>query len=208
MMLGVSTALTLARELNHSPAILAAGRVRSMVTPPDRLYVLTGAPGGGKTAILAGLDAALRRVPEPAREVLARERSTGGTGTSDQDPSRFVELLLQASIEKYETARSQDGVAVFDRGVVDCVAYAEITGVDPGPSREAALTYRYHHQVLVVRPWEEIYIVDDERTMSFADTLVFQEALDRAYEAAGYRMVNVPRGPISERTRFVRDFVS
>jgi predicted ATPase len=66
------------------------------------LYVLTGAPGSGKTAILDRLIGEIRCVGEPAREILAEQRSTGGAGTHDRDPSLFVDLLLRRSIEKHE----------------------------------------------------------------------------------------------------------
>lgn len=63
---------------------------------------------------------------------------------------------------------------VFDRGVPDCVAYAALMGTDPAPSILASEVYRYHREALVFEPLEEIYAVDDERTMSFADTVAFQ----------------------------------
>jgi predicted ATPase len=59
------------------------------------LFILTGAPGSGKTAILSRLIDGFRCVDEPAREVLAEQRATGGRGTWDQDLSLFVHLLLQ-----------------------------------------------------------------------------------------------------------------
>ena len=97
---------------------------------------------------------------------------------------------------------------VFDRGVPDCIAYASVMGIDPSRSIRAAERYRYHNQVLVLEPWEEIYTVDDERTMSFADTFAFHDALVDAYERAGYVMVGVPRGSVEHRAAFVRDSVA
>jgi predicted ATPase len=81
-------------------------------------------------------------------------------------------------------------------------------GIDPAPSVLASQRYRYHTEVLVLQPWEEIYTVDEERTMSFADTIPFQEALTDAFERAGYTLVEVPRGSIEDRAAFVRDFVA
>ena len=69
------------------------------------LFVLTGAPGAGKTAILDRIGAGIRRVGEPAREILAEQRAVGGAGTHDRDPSLFVDLLLERSIDKHETAQ-------------------------------------------------------------------------------------------------------
>ena len=172
------------------------------------LFVLTGAPGTGKTAILDRIGAGIRRVGEPAREILAEQRAIGGTGTHDRDPSLFVDLLLQRSIDKHETAQRREGPVAFDRGVPDCVAYAVLMGTDPTEGRAACERYRYHPEVFVVEPWEEIYATDAERTMSFADTIPFHAALVDAYERAGYSLVEVPRDSAENRAAFVRDRIA
>ena len=169
------------------------------------LLILTGAPGSGKTAILDRLAAGFQCVNEPAREVLAEQRATGGSGTWDQDPSLFVHLLLQRSIEKYEAARRSSETVIFDRGIPDCVVYAVRAGTDPTPSLSATSKFRYQPQVLFLEPWSDIYVTGDERTMSFDDTLFFSEALRDVYERSDYILVDIPRGSIDDRTAFVRD---
>ena len=133
------------------------------------LFILTGAPGTGKTALLRQVGSHIRAVDEPAREILAEQRATDGDGTPDRDPARFVELLLQRSIGKHRAAVAARGPALFDRGVPDCIAYAQLLGVDPAPSPAAAATYRYHDHVCLLEPWEEIYTTD-ERTMTYGDS--------------------------------------
>ena len=171
------------------------------------LFILTGAPGSGKTSILATLDPDIRIIAEPAREILAEQRAIDGTGVPDRDPSLFNAQLLQRSIDKVLATEDDAGPVVFDRGIPDCIAYATVLGVDPASSVEAAQTYRYHHEVLILPPWEEIYTTDDERRMSFADTGPFHDALVDAYERTGYILVEVPRGPIDRRASFVDTFL-
>ena len=170
----------------------------------DELWILTGAPGSGKTTILDELRGTIHRVDEPARRVLAEQRASGGTGTPDRDPSRFVELLLEAAIADHERAFGA-GPALFDRGIPDCIAYAIHLGVDPGPSLRASDRYRYNGEVLILEPWEEIYATDDERTMSFADTVAFHTVLEDAFDRSGYRRVTVPRGAAGDRAAFVSE---
>lgn len=169
----------------------------------DALWILTGAPGSGKTAILDGLRGSVRCIDEPARRLLAEQRAAGGTATPEQDASRFVGLLLQLAMADHSAARSEKGPILFDRGIPDCVAYAISLGVDPGPSVVASEQHRYHHEVLVAEPWEKIYATDEERTMSFADALAFHAALEDAYRVAGYVMLAVPRASAEERAAFV-----
>jgi predicted ATPase len=172
------------------------------------LRIITGAPGSGKTAILDRLRPDVRCVDEPAREILWEQRSVGGDGVPDRDPSLFVYLLLQRSIEKHQAVEALEETAAFDRGVPDCVAYATILGTDPAPSIRACDVYRYHLEVFVLAPWDQIYVVDDERTMSFADTLPFHAAILSAYRGAGYTLVEVPRGSTEHRADFVRSRIA
>lgn len=171
------------------------------------LFILTGAPGSGKTEILSRLGDQFRCVDEPAREILAEQRATGGRGTWDQDPPLFTHLLLQRSIEKYQTARRLGGPFIFDRGIPDCIVYAVRAGVDPRPSLEAAEDYRYHPHVLLLEPWEEIYATDEERVMTFEDTVSFSRSLKEVYERAGYVLDIVQPGSIMDRVAFVRSAV-
>lgn len=170
----------------------------------SNLFILTGAPGSGKSSILARLGNEFRCVDEPAREILAEQRATGGRGTWDRDASLFVHLLLQRSIEKYAMARSSEGTVIFDRGIPDCVVYADLAGTDPTPSLEAVEVYRYQPHVLFLDPWSDICETDEERIMSFDDTVSFSRELRYVYERSGSTLVEVPGDSIDDRAAFVR----
>ena len=118
-----------------------------------------------------------------------------------------MHLLLQRSIDNYETARRLGRPVVFDRGIPDCIVYAVRAGVDPGPSQEAGGVYRYHPHVLLIEPWEEIYETDEERAMTFEDTVSFSESLKEVYERAGYVLDILQRGSIGDRAALVRSAV-
>ncbi len=168
----------------------------------DRRIILTGAPGTGKTAVLAALDSAIQRHAEPARELLAEEPGI------DQRPDDFLAGLLARSIEKWEASAGAPGPVVYDRGVPDCGAYARYSGVDGTAADRAAAAYRYHPEVLLLEPWEEIYTTDAERTMTYDMTVRFHGCVLRAYGDTGYELVAVPRAPIAERAAFVADFAA
>jgi predicted ATPase len=171
------------------------------VTP--NFWILTGPPGSGKTAILDQLRGSIRCVDEPARRVLADQRAQGGHGTPERDPARFVELLLEVAIADHQAASLADEPVLFDRGLPDCITYAEHLGVDPDPSIVAAARYRYRAEVLLLEPWEDIYTTDDERTMSFADTVGFHARLVEVYQGAGYDLTVVPRASAKDRAASV-----
>src|SRR6266536_1327933 len=112
------------------------------------LFILTGAPGSGKTAILSRLRSEFRCVDETAREVLAEQRAIGGIGTWDQDRFLFAHLLLQRSIQKYQAAHRSGRTVIFDRGIPDCVVYAVRADADPTPSLAAVEVFRYHRRLV------------------------------------------------------------
>jgi len=172
------------------------------------LFILTGAPGSGKSAILDRLRDDIPCVDEPAREVLAEQRASGGRGTWEQDPPLFVSLLLQRSIEKHEAAMRSGRKVLFDRGVPDCLVYALRAGTALEPSLDAANDFRYAHDVLFLEPWSEIYTTDEERIMPFEDTRSFSASLRDVYVRSGYALVEVPQRPIDDRAAFVREFLS
>lgn len=177
-------------------------------TSASGLFILTGAPGSGKTAILSRLIDEFRCVDEPAREVLAEQRATSGRGTWDQDPALFVDLLLERSIVKYEIARRSGDTVIFDRGVPDCVVYALLAKTDPAPSLAAVNLYRYQPHVFFLEPWSDIYETDEERIMTFDDTVSFSNALRDVYERSDYTLVDVPCGSLDDRVAFVRMMVA
>ncbi len=168
----------------------------------ESFFILTGAPGTGKTAILSRLPAGVPWVAEPARELLAENPALDVRYTWRQDPDVFLGLILARSMRTYE-ATSGSGPVVFDRGLPDCVAYALQLGADPTPSLAAAERYRYNPEVLIATPWEDIYTTDTERTMTFEMTVQFHHHVVTAYELTGYTLIEVPQGQIAERVAFV-----
>lgn len=169
--------------------------------------IVTGAPGTGKTSVL-GRVTAIPTVAEPARQVLAEYRADRGADAGPPPHDVFVHLLLQRSIENYEASAPVDGPVLFDRGVPDCVAYAEWLGTDPAPAEAAGHRYRYHPEVLLFRPWEAIYATDAERTMTYAMVQGFHEVHVEVYRRLGYTMIDVPEAGIAARAGFVESWVA
>ena len=176
--------------------------------PTSRLFILTGAPASGKTSILTKLHGEFRCEDEPAREVLAEQRASGGRGTWDQDPSLFVHLLLERSIQKYESARRTKQTVLFDRAIPDCVVYALRLGVDVVLSLEAIDSFRYEPDVLFLGPWPDIYRTDAERITSFDESVSFSNTLRQVYQRSGYSLIDVPHGSIPARAAFVQAFIT
>lgn len=172
-----------------------------------RRYVVTGGLGTGKTTVIDALGGAVMAITEPARELIAQHRAETGGASLDGDPERFVERLVDLSIEKHQSV-PQGATAVFDRGVPDCVAYATVYGIDPDPAIEAAARYRYESPVFVAPPWKEIYATDEMRTATYAQAEEFHTAVVSAYDDLGYELIELPRASAEERAAFISARIS
>ncbi len=166
--------------------------------------VLTGAPGSGKSAVLD----VLRKlghgcIDEPARQILAEQRSFDGHGMPAKDPRLFTELLLSRALFEYGRMRGHEEPVFFDRGVADVVGYGKWYDLDIAHIEQAARCYRYAKIVFVTPDWKEIYRNDDERTMTYDEARRFGDGIRRIYEELGYDVVELPRESPEKRAQFI-----
>lgn len=169
-------------------------------------FVVTGAPGTGKTTLVDSLNHLGEVVGEPARELIAEHQAATGEESLDGSPGLFIERLIARSIEKFDLALSA-GIVIYDRGLPDCVAYARTFGVDPAAALDAARKRRYVSPVFVTPPWDAIYTNDDMRRASFDMVEAFHGDVVRAYEALGYDIVELPKASVAERVAVVSSFL-
>ncbi len=165
-------------------------------------YVITGAPGTGKTSILEALAHIGDVVAEPARELIAEHRYATGERSLDESPELFVNRLIARSIEKFDAAQPGHRT-FFDRGLPDCIAYASVFGVDTRAALAAAQARRYADRVFVAPPWEEIYTTDDMRQATYRQVVTIHNELVAVYERLDYELVELPRESVAERAKLV-----
>lgn len=174
----------------------------------QHFHVLTGAPGSGKSTIIAALrEEGFTGLDEPARQILAEQRGIGGTGVPDRDPNLFAHLMLSRSINTYGQMREVGGALFFDRGVPDIIAYAAYYDLDLAPFHAAAAKYTYNSRVFVTPDWADIYHTDDERRMSYDEACRFGESLRSAYRALGYELLELPRDTPQRRLSFIQSHI-
>lgn len=144
-----------------------------MAVDAERLFVLTGGPGAGKTALIEALACAgYARTSEAGRGVIQDQVATGGTALPWRDPPFFAELMLCWEMRSYRVAQEQPGPVFFDRGMPDVSGYLRLLGLPvPKHVKNAADAFRYNRRVFILPPWPDIFRRDSERKQSFEEAV-------------------------------------
>jgi predicted ATPase len=183
-------------------------------------YVLTGAPGAGKTSVLRALEElGFPVVEEAATDVIAAEQQRGIEEPWEDDAfiDKIVTLQRQRStgaapgagavLEDGARAEAGAGVQVHDRSVLCTLALARFLG-RPGTPFLAAEVDRVvreraqEREVFLIRP---IGFVERTaaRRISYESSLAFERLHEAVYREHGYEIVDIAPGAVAERAALI-----
>jgi predicted ATPase len=172
-----------------------------------RRYVITGAPGAGKTTILAALrDRGFAVVEEAATDVIARNHADGVDEAWRE--SDFVDAITLLQRERQQRpAPPATAVQVFDRSPICTLALAHYIGqpVTPTLAREVDRVVAagiYEPRVFIVRLLGFI-TPTAARRITLEQSVRFERFHERAYRDHGFELVEVPAGPVEDRVDLV-----
>jgi predicted ATPase len=171
-------------------------------------YVLTGAPGAGKTAIARQLDLAGYLVmAEAATDVIALEQALGHPEPHTRPG--FIDKIVELQRRRQSAAASPDGdVVFFDRSPVCTLALSRWLGYAESAQLAAEVA-----RVLQAGCYAQtVFFVQSlgfvtptaARRISLADSLAFEDLHRHTYTELGFRLVDVPPGPLAVRAGLVR----
>lgn len=176
------------------------------------IFVLTGAPGAGKTAVLRELAADYPVIDEAATDVIALEQARGCAEPWLQP--EFIDKIVtlqRARQERCAVACGDAGTAIADRSPVCTLALARFLGHPVPPLLAAELD-----RIRVARTYRpEVFFVRGlgfvtptaARRISQADALAFEQAHEHAYREQGFRLIDVPAVSVADRAALVRRMV-
>src|SRR5579862_6036794 len=171
-------------------------------------FVLTGAPGCGKTAIIRQLETeGFGVVEEAATDVIALAQARGIVEVW-RDPS-FIDSIVDLQRQRQIRAASQpEGVQFHDRSVVCTAALAAWLGhpVSDKLSRELERIKAaeiFQKRVFFIRTLGFI-TPTEARRISFADALRFERLHEETYRNFGYEIVPVEPASVGDRVAAIK----
>jgi len=166
-------------------------------------FVLTGGPGVGKTAVIEVLRTWGSNCFDDTARAIIRERRADGLPPRPA-PDVFALEILRREIAAWDAAPLDEGPVFHERGVVDALAMAQVaSALATTEIVDIRARHPYGTPVFLFPPWREIFVQDRERDQDFEHVEAVHVGVRRYYEQVGYRIVEVPRGPVEARATFV-----
>ncbi|HXQ16485.1 MAG TPA: AAA family ATPase [Caulobacteraceae bacterium] len=166
-------------------------------------YILTGAPGAGKTVLIRALERAGHAVVEEAATDVIALVTAQGVAEHWNKPS-FIDDIASLQIRRQRHADAwADDLIFFDRSPICTWALCEYAGRDPPDALVAEMERIerdaiYQRQVFFIRNLGFI-TPTEARRISFEDTLRFEAVHADVYRRLGYELIDVPAGAVADR---------
>jgi predicted ATPase len=173
-----------------------------------RRFILTGAPGAGKTAILRQLELdGFSVVEEAATDVIAAAQARGTAEPWMQ--ASFLDEI--ARVQKERRIRAMGSVQFHDRSVVCTAALANYLGRARSPFlaaeveriREEAI---FQNRVFFIRNLGFV-TTTAARRISFEETVRFEKIHEDVYREFGFELYPVEPGTVAERVRAILEAI-
>ena len=173
-----------------------------------RRFVITGAPGAGKTAIIRQLELqGYSVVEEAATDVIAAAQAQG-IAEPWKDPC-FIDAIVNPQRDRQiRASRQADEIQLHDRCVICTAALARYLGyaVSPDLARELERVMNeriYEKRVFFVRSLGFITHTEARR-ISLEEAARFEKIHEDMYRDFGFELVSVGPGSVAERVRVIQ----
>jgi predicted ATPase len=173
-----------------------------------RRFIITGAPGAGKTAIIRQLELDGFGVVEEAATAVIAAAQAQGTAQPWTDPS-FIDVIASLQRDRQIRASYQpDEVQFHDRCAVCTAALAVYLGypLPPFLAEELERVKKeaiYQKRVFFIRNLGFI-TPTEARRISLEETVRFEKIHEETYQDFGFELISVEPGSLAQRVNIIR----
>ncbi|GAA4672146.1 AAA family ATPase [Phytohabitans rumicis] len=172
-------------------------------------YILTGAPGSGKTAVLRQLELNGHGVvEEAATDVIALQQALG-----QPEPWRTPDFIDQVvALQRRRQLAASGTTTFFDRSPVCTLALCRHLALTAsrgllGEIERTVAGRAYERTVFFVRN-QGFVQPTAARRISFEDSLAFERIHEQTYIEYGFELVEVPAAPLPARVATVEQTIA
>jgi predicted ATPase len=177
-----------------------------------RRYIVTGAPGAGKTAIIRQLELdGFGVVEEAATDVIALWHANGITEPWTR-PGFIEAIVTLQQIRERRAASTSDFAQFHDRSVICTAALAEYLGFQMPQSltnelQRVKTDNVFERKVLFLRNLGFVTHTEARR-ITYEETVRFEQIHERTYRDLGFEITSIGPGSVADRVREIKRVLS
>lgn len=172
-------------------------------------FILTGAPGSGKTSIIEYIEqeTPIQVVSEAAVRVFTR-RQGEGISTPWEDMVWMSNKIEEIQIK--DMVKGPEKLSLWDRSLIDSFVYKQHYQKVMSPDRllkieEMRTKYLFNQHVLLIQlnPDLSNFSTTTVRTQNSAEALLLQQKFEESYIQLGFTVHHIPWGTLQKRAEVV-----
>jgi predicted ATPase len=177
-----------------------------------RRYIVTGAPGAGKTAIIRQLELdGFGVVEEAVTDVIALWHANGITEPWTR-PGFIEAIVTLQQIRERRAASTSDFAQFHDRSVICTAALAEYLGFQMPQSltnelQRVKTDNVFERKVLFLRNLGFVTHTEARR-ITYEETVRFEQIHERTYRDLGFEITSIGPGSVADRVREIKRVLS
>jgi predicted ATPase len=171
-------------------------------------YIITGAPGSGKTAIIRQLERdGFSVVEEAATDVIAAAHADGNAEIWRH--ASFIDAIARMQKDReIRTSNHPDEIQFHDRSIVCTAALATYLGYPFSPFLSSELDRIrneaiFDNRVFFIRNLGFI-TPTEARRISFEDALRFEKIHEQTYHDFGFELIYIEPAPLAKRLGLIK----